>query len=67
MQLYMRLGYKYIFPDKLKSLIPVKERLISLNSYYSLIIRYSLINSLRQTARYLRYIKGHITIFLNNI
>ena len=41
--LYSRLRYKYIFLDKLKGLILVKEKLIALNSYYRFITKYAIL------------------------
>ena len=41
--LYSRLRYKYIFPDKLKGLTLVKEKLIALNSYYRFITKYAVL------------------------
>ncbi|KAH6991528.1 hypothetical protein BKA56DRAFT_474328, partial [Ilyonectria sp. MPI-CAGE-AT-0026] len=65
--LHSRLGCEHIFPDELKGLAPVEEKLIALNSYYGFITRYSIPDSPRQSVRYPRHIKGHITVFPNNI
>ncbi|KAF2184535.1 hypothetical protein K469DRAFT_780863, partial [Zopfia rhizophila CBS 207.26] len=62
-----RLGCEHIFPEELKGLTPVEEKLIALNSCYSLITKYSLSESQRQSVRYPKHIKGHITVFPNNV
>ncbi|EEU34861.1 uncharacterized protein NECHADRAFT_88347 [Fusarium vanettenii 77-13-4] len=56
-----------MFPEELKGLTPVKEKLIALNSCYGFVIRYSIASSQKQSARYPKHIKGHITVFPNNV
>ncbi|RSL86104.1 hypothetical protein CDV31_016452 [Fusarium ambrosium] len=56
-----------MFPEELKGLTPVKEKLIALNSYYGFVTRYSIASSQKQSARYPKHIKGHITVFPNNV
>ncbi|KAF1809820.1 hypothetical protein P152DRAFT_476222 [Eremomyces bilateralis CBS 781.70] len=56
-----------MFPDELKDLTPIKEKRIALNSCYGFIAQYSIPNSPRQGVRYRRHIKGHITVFPNNV
>lgn len=56
-----------MFPDELKGLIPVEEKLIALNSYYRFITKYSVQDRYRQGVIYPRYFKGHITVFPNNV
>ena len=56
-----------MFPDELKSLTPVEEKLIALNSCYGFITKYSLADGHRQSVRYPKHIKGHITVFPNNV
>ncbi|KAF2184190.1 hypothetical protein K469DRAFT_710096 [Zopfia rhizophila CBS 207.26] len=51
----------------LKSLTPVEEKLIALNSCYGFITKYSLVDGHRQSVRYPKHIKGHITVFPNNV
>ncbi|KAH7190264.1 hypothetical protein BKA60DRAFT_472651 [Fusarium oxysporum] len=48
-------------------LTPVEEKLIALNSCYGFVTRYSIASSQKQSARYLKHIKGHITVFPNNV
>ncbi|EJT69182.1 hypothetical protein GGTG_13291 [Gaeumannomyces tritici R3-111a-1] len=56
-----------MFPDELKGLTPVEEKLIALNLCYGFITKYSLPEGRRQSARYPKHVKGHITVFPNNI
>ncbi|KAH8661824.1 hypothetical protein BGZ61DRAFT_432557, partial [Ilyonectria robusta] len=48
-------------------LTPVEEKLIALNSCYEFVTRYSIPGGKRQTLRYPRHVKGHITVFPNNV
>ncbi|KAH7110175.1 hypothetical protein EDB81DRAFT_672333, partial [Dactylonectria macrodidyma] len=49
-------------------LTPVEEKLIALNSCYGFVTRYSIASSQKQqSARYPKHIKGHITVFPNNV
>ncbi|KAH6973255.1 hypothetical protein EDB80DRAFT_348996 [Ilyonectria destructans] len=66
-QLHCRLGCEHMFPDELKGLTPVEEKLIALNSRYGFITRYSIPDGKRQGVRYPRHVKGHITVFPNNV
>ncbi|KJZ69967.1 hypothetical protein HIM_10638 [Hirsutella minnesotensis 3608] len=65
--LHSRLGCEHMFPDELKGLTPVEEKLISLNSPYGFVARYSIPGGQRQAVRYPRHVKGHITVFPNNV
>ncbi|KAJ4175614.1 hypothetical protein NW767_015725 [Fusarium falciforme] len=56
-----------MFPEELKGLTPVEEKLIALNSCYGFVTRYSIASSQKQSARYPKHIKGHITVFPNNV
>ncbi|KAH7302897.1 hypothetical protein B0I35DRAFT_517610, partial [Stachybotrys elegans] len=62
-----RLGCEHMFPEELEGLTPVEEKLISLNSCYGFITKYSIVEGQRQTASYPKHVKGHITIFPNNV
>ncbi|KAF5696631.1 ATP-dependent DNA helicase PIF1 [Fusarium mundagurra] len=66
-QLHTRLGCEHMFPDELKGLTPIEEKLIALNSCYGFITKYSIPDGHRQSARYPKHIKGHITVFPNNV
>ncbi|KAH7248428.1 hypothetical protein B0J15DRAFT_379153, partial [Fusarium solani] len=65
--LHTRLGCEHMFPDELKDLTPVEEKLIALNSCYGFITEYSIPDGHRQSVRYLKHIKGYITVFPNNV
>ncbi|KAH8665657.1 hypothetical protein BGZ61DRAFT_484365 [Ilyonectria robusta] len=66
-QLHSRLGCEHMFPDELKGLTLVEEKLIALNSCYGFVTRYSIPGGHRQAVRYPRHVKGHITVFPNNV
>ncbi|KAJ3455276.1 hypothetical protein MRS44_013876 [Fusarium solani] len=66
-QLHRRIGCEHMFPEELKGLTPVEEKLIALNSCYGLVTRHSIASSQKQSARYPKHIKGHITVFPNNV
>ncbi|KAH6954034.1 hypothetical protein BKA56DRAFT_625250 [Ilyonectria sp. MPI-CAGE-AT-0026] len=59
-------GCEHMFPEELKGLTPVEEKLIALNSCYGFITKYSMPDRHRQSARYPKHIKGYITVFPNN-
>jgi hypothetical protein len=56
-----------MFPEELKGLTPVEEKLISLNSCYGFITKYNIVDGQRQGAAYPKHVKGHITVFPNNV
>ncbi|EXK77373.1 hypothetical protein FOQG_17914 [Fusarium oxysporum f. sp. raphani 54005] len=66
-QLHTWLGCEHMFPDEMKGLTPVEEKLIALNSCYGFITRYSISDGHRQGVTYPRHVKGHITVFPNNV
>lgn len=51
----------------MKGLTPVEEKLIALNSCYGFIAKFSISEGRRQSVRYPRHVKGHITVFPNNV
>jgi hypothetical protein len=65
--LHSHLGCEHMFPDELKCLTPVEEKLIALNSCYGFITKYSISDGQRQSVRYPKHVKGHITVFPNNV
>ncbi|KAM4063609.1 AAA domain-containing protein [Hirsutella rhossiliensis] len=67
MHLHGRLGCEHAYPDELKDLTPVEEKLISLNSCYGFVTKYSIPGGQRQSVRYPRHVKGHITVFPNDV
>jgi hypothetical protein len=58
---------EHAYPEELKDLSPVEEKLIALNSCYGFITKYSVVKGHRQSATYPKHIKGHITVFPNNV
>jgi len=66
-QLHIQFGCEHMFPDELKGLTPVEEKLIALNSCYGFFTKYSLPEDHRQNVTYPKHIKGHITVFPNNV
>ncbi|KJZ68839.1 hypothetical protein HIM_11769 [Hirsutella minnesotensis 3608] len=65
-QLHSRLGCEHMFPEELKDLSPVEEKLIALNSCYGLFTRHAVSGGQRQAVRYPKHVKGHVTVFPNN-
>ena len=66
-QLHTQLGCEHMFPDELKGLTPVEEKLIALNSCYGFVTKYSIPKGQRQNVTYPKHVKGHITVFPNNV
>lgn len=66
-QLHTWLGCEHMFLDELKNLTLIEEKLIALNSCYGFIIKHSVLEGKRRSVKYLKHIKGHITVFLNNV
>lgn len=62
--LHIRLGCEHMFPNELKGLTVVEEKLIALNSCYGLITKYSVPDGRRQSVRYPKHVKGHIKLKL---
>lgn len=56
-----------MFPDELNGFTLVEEKLIALNSCYGFITKYSISKGQRQSVTYLKHVKGHITVFFNNV
>ncbi|PVH91107.1 hypothetical protein DM02DRAFT_706769 [Periconia macrospinosa] len=65
--LHSRLGCEHRFPQELEGLTPVEEKLIALNSCYGFITKYSLSEGQRLRTTYPKHVKGHITVFPNNV
>jgi hypothetical protein len=58
---------EHIYPDELKDLSPIEEKLIALNSCYGFITKYNVAKGHRESATYPKHVKGHITVFPNNV
>ncbi|KAK8140602.1 hypothetical protein G3M48_003424, partial [Beauveria asiatica] len=54
-RLHTQLGCEHMFPDELKDLTPVEEKLIALNSCYGFITKHSVSDGHRQGATYPRH------------
>src|SRR2546429_4502067 len=65
--LHAKLGCEHMFPDELKGLTPIEEKLIALNACYGFITKYSISKGQRQNVTYPKHVKGHITVFPNNV
>jgi hypothetical protein len=60
-------GLRAYVSRPVEGLTPVEEKLIALNSCYGFITRYSISDGHRQGVTYPRHVKGHITVFPNNV
>jgi hypothetical protein len=60
-------GLRAYVSRPVEGLTPVEEKLIALNSCYGFITRYSISDGHRQGITYPRHVKGHITVFPNNV
>jgi hypothetical protein len=65
--LHSLLGCEHLFPEELKGLTPVEEKLIALNSSYGFITRHSIEAGRKRSTSYPKHVKGHITVFPNNV
>jgi hypothetical protein len=61
------LGCEHFFPEELKDLTPVEEKLIALNSCYGFFTKHTIATERGEGASYPKHIKGHITVFPNNV
>jgi hypothetical protein len=62
-----RLRCEHAYPDALKDLTPVEEKLIALNSCYGFITKYNVVKGVRESATYPKHVKGHITVFPSSV
>lgn len=65
--LHNRLRCEHAFPDELKGLTPVEEKLIAFHSCYGFFTKHTIATEHGETANYPKHIKGHITVFPNNV
>jgi hypothetical protein len=65
--LHGRLRCEHAYPDALKDLTPVEEKLIALNSCYGFITKYNVVKGSRESATYPKHVKGHITVFPSSV
>jgi helitron helicase-like protein/uncharacterized protein DUF6570 len=66
-RLHSCLGCEHTFPEELKGLTPVEEKLIALNSCYGFITKHSVAEGQKLSAGYAKHIRGHLTVFPNNV
>ncbi|KAM4064007.1 PIF1-like helicase [Hirsutella rhossiliensis] len=60
-ELLSRGRVRHMFPDELKGLTPVEEKLVSLNSCYGFVTRYSIPGGQRQAVRYRALDEIHVS------
>ncbi|KAF6787320.1 hypothetical protein CMUS01_16460, partial [Colletotrichum musicola] len=58
---------EHLFPPELADLTAVEEKLIALNSSYGFITRFNLPKGCQGGPDYVRHVRGHITVFPNNV
>ncbi|EXU94845.1 helitron helicase-like domain protein [Metarhizium robertsii] len=65
--LHGRLKCEHAYPEELKGLTPVEEKLIALNSCYGFFTKHTVVAGCSNSADYAKHVKGHITVFPNNV
>ncbi|KAF4469092.1 arrestin domain-containing [Fusarium albosuccineum] len=65
--LHQALGCEHMYPDALRDLTLVEEKLIALNTHFGFVARIKVTKSTKQSTAYARHVKGHITVFPNNV
>ena len=63
----MFIGYEHKYPNKLRDLTPLKEKLISLNTIYGFITKFNVQRKQQTRPIYREYIAGYITMFPNDV
>lgn len=66
-QVHRWLRCEHAYPSELDGLTPVEEKLIALNSCYSFITKYSVVSGHHGGLTYPKHVKGHLTVFANNV
>jgi hypothetical protein len=61
------IGCEHLYPDALKHLTPIEEKLIGLNASYGYITKFTVSKTKMGGVAYRRHIKGHITVFPNDV
>ncbi|KAH6883472.1 hypothetical protein B0T10DRAFT_410958, partial [Thelonectria olida] len=64
---YSSLGCEHMYPDALRDLTLVEEKLIALNTHFGIVARIKVTKSTKQSTAYARHVKGHITVFPNSV
>ncbi|KAH8670735.1 hypothetical protein BGZ61DRAFT_483079 [Ilyonectria robusta] len=65
--LHQALGCEHMYPDALRDLTLVEEKLIALNTHFGFVARIKVTKSTKQSTAYARHVKGHITVFPNSV
>ncbi len=63
----MLIGCEYRYPDVLRDITPLEEKLISLNTMYGVITKFNIRRGQLTGPTYRKYVAGHITVFPNKI
>ena len=61
------MGCEHLYPDALKHLTPIEEKLIGLNASYGYITKFTVNKTKISRVAYRKHIKGHITVFPNDV
>lgn len=65
--LHQALGCEHIYPDALRDLTLIEEKLIALNTHFGIVARIKVTKSSKQSTAYARHVKGHISVFPNSV
>ncbi len=63
----MFIGYKHRYPNKLRDLTLLKEKLISLNAAYRFITKFNVQCRQQTSPTYRKHIASYITVFSNDV
>jgi hypothetical protein len=63
----MYIGCEHSFPIALENLTPIEEKLIGINASYRYITKFNVDKSKMEGVTYRKHIKGHITVFPNDV
>jgi len=63
----MWIGCEHVYPDELKDLSPVEEKLIALSSPYGFITKFDIVPGKGTNASYRKHVKGHISVLCNDV
>jgi Helitron helicase-like domain at N-terminus len=63
----MYVGCEHLFPVALENLTPIEEKLIGINASYGYITKFNVNKTKIEGVTYRKHVKGHITVFPNDI
>lgn len=63
----MLIGCEHRYPQQLRDLTPLEEKLISLNAAYGFITKFNVQRGQQTGPTYRKHISGHITVFPNDV